>query len=257
MWVENASAEIEHDSRYPMFICVCAVMVFLMTVAVALRAYNCAWGSRRVGVDDWATFVSAALTLVYTIVAIRQTRLGLGLAVALRPIENTDEFTRLNYAGRPVYIAALATFKIALCCGALRIIQNTSRTTLRFVIKGFVVVISLGHVAIALALMLYCRPVRKAWNPRIEGKCLSAGPLFYGTAAVSIICDLFAFSLPFAILYPLRNLNRDIARLIILLFFGFLTTICSVVRMIQTRTVVQNGDSTLLILWGVIEACIG
>jgi len=66
MWVENASVEIEHDSRYPMFICVCTVMVFLMTVAVALRAYNCAWGSRRVGADDWATFVSAVcLSLLY------------------------------------------------------------------------------------------------------------------------------------------------------------------------------------------------
>ncbi|KAG9664363.1 hypothetical protein KCU64_g710, partial [Aureobasidium melanogenum] len=237
MWVENASAQVEQDS--------------------SIRSYNCAFRPRRLGVDDWAIFVSAALTVTYTKLAIRQARLGLGLPVASRPTEDTYEFTQLNYAGRPIYIAALASFKIALCCETLRMIQITSETTLRVVIKGTVVFVSLSHVAIALALMLYCRPVRKAWNPHIQGKCISPGPLFYGTASVSIVCDLIAFSMPFAVLYPRRNINRDIPRLIVLLFFGFLTTICSIVRMLQIRTVVQNGDSTMLILWGVIEACIG
>lgn len=117
--------------------------------------------------------------------------------------------------------------------------------------------IVVSHIAIAMALMLYCRPVEKAWNPHILKTCLSPGPLFYGTAGVSIICDLIAFSLPLTALYPIRIVNRDKGRLVVLLFFGFLTTVCSIVRMIQTRTVVEKGDSTNLILWGVIETCVG
>jgi uncharacterized membrane protein HdeD (DUF308 family) len=119
---------------------------------------------------------------------------------------------------------------------------------------GFIVI---SHIAIALALMLYCEPVRKAWSPHIPGTCLSPGPLFYGTAGVSILCDLIAFSLPLTVLYPIRNVNRDKRRLVVLLFFGFLTTVCSIIRMVQTRTVVEKGDSTDLILWGVIETCVG
>jgi hypothetical protein len=119
------------------------------------------------------------------------------------------------------------------------------------------VFIVVSHIAIALALMLYCRPVEKAWIPHIPGTCLSPGPLFYGTAGISIICDLIAFSLPLIVLYPIRIVNRDKGRLVVLLFFGFLTTVCSIVRMIQTRTVVEKGDSTNLILWGVIETCVG
>jgi hypothetical protein len=128
---------------------------------------------------------------------------------------------------------------------------------MRIVIKRSRDFIILSHVAIALALMLYCQPVRKAWRPHIQGKCLSPGPLFYGTAGVTIVCDMIAFSLPLVVLYPLRNINRDKVRLIVLLFSGFFTTICSIIRMTEVRTVVKNGDSTNLILWGVIEACAG
>lgn len=136
-------------------------------------------------------------------------------------------------------------------------IKGTNRRALRIVIKRSRDFIVVSHVAIVLALMLYCRPVRKAWSPHVQGKCLSPGPLFYGTAAVTILCDLIAFSLPLAVLYPLQRVNRDKARLVVFLFFGFLTTICSIIRMTEVRTVVVNGDSTNLILWGVIEACVG
>jgi hypothetical protein len=117
--------------------------------------------------------------------------------------------------------------------------------------------IILSHVAVVLALMLYCRPVRKGWSPHTPGKCLSPGPLFYSTAGVTILCDLIAFSLPLTVLLPLRNLTRDRTRLVAFFFFGFFTTICSIIRMTEVRTVVKNGDSTNLILWGVIEACVG
>ncbi|KAH0008623.1 FAD/NAD(P)-binding domain-containing protein, partial [Aureobasidium melanogenum] len=110
--------------------------------------------------------------------------------------------------------------------------------------------------------------VRKAWNPHIKGKCLSVGPLFYGTAAATILCDLTAFSMPVSALLAIKNLDPEIMprstvdskktlRLTVSLFFGFFTTICSVVRTIQIREVVETGDSTMLILWGVIEACVG
>jgi hypothetical protein len=137
------------------------------------------------------------------------------------------------------------------------VIKGTNRKALRIVIKRSRDFIVLSHVAIALALMLYCQPVRKAWNPHVEGRCLSPGPLFYGTAGVTILCDLIAFSLPLTVLYPLRNVNRDTVRLVVFLFFGFLTTICSIIRMTKVQAVVEHGDSTALILWGVIEACVG
>ncbi|KAH0282659.1 hypothetical protein KCU62_g9566, partial [Aureobasidium sp. EXF-3399] len=107
-----------------------------MIAAVSLRAYI-RIRSGRIGWDDWFTFVAAGLTVVYTADALYQTRLGLGLPLALRPPDDLHVFTLLNYAGRPIYIAALAAFKVAACYGALRVIKGTNRRALRIVIKRF------------------------------------------------------------------------------------------------------------------------
>ncbi|KAG9995918.1 hypothetical protein KCU78_g17705, partial [Aureobasidium melanogenum] len=269
MWVQHASTEINQRSRYPMLICVCSVMVLAMITVVALRAYDRAHRARHFRVDDWTTFTSAATTVIYAVLAVYQTRLGLGLPLELRPTEDLHKFTLLNYAGRPIYVAASMTFKIGVCLGALRMLERSNGKAIQqTVIRTAILIIILSHVAIALALMLYCRPVRKAWNPHVKGKCLSVGPLFYGTAAATILCDLIAFSMPVTALHAIKNVDpktiprstvdpKKTRRLIVSLFFGFFTTICSVVRTIQIREVVETGDSTMLILWGVIEACVG
>ena len=161
------------------------------------------------------------------------------------------------------------TFKISVCLRALRMLDRSNGKAIQqIVIRTAILIIVLSHVAITLALMLYCRPVRKAWNPHIKGKCLSVGPLFYGTAAATILCDLIAFSMLISALLAIKNLDPKVTprstvdskktlRLTVSLFFGIFTTICSVVRTIQIREVLETGDSTMLILWGVIEACVG
>jgi hypothetical protein len=58
MWVLNASAQVNQDSKYPMFISVCAVMIFMMVATLSLRAYI-RIRSRRIGWDDRLTFVSS------------------------------------------------------------------------------------------------------------------------------------------------------------------------------------------------------
>lgn len=164
---------------------------------------------------------------------------------------------QINYAGRPIYIIALTAFKIALCLETLRFLRRTAKTMCRKFIKGAIAFIIISHVATTLALLLYCRPIRKAWIPRLEGRCLSPGPLFYGTAAVTVVCDLIAFSLPVFVIFLLKIQHEKKVRLVCLLLLGFLTTVCSILRMLQTETVIANGDSTLLILWGTVEACVG
>jgi len=65
-WVHNASAQVDRDSKYPMFICVCVIMNSTMIAAVSLRAYI-RIRSGRIGWDDWFTFVAAVrLTILDT-----------------------------------------------------------------------------------------------------------------------------------------------------------------------------------------------
>lgn len=93
-----------------MVISVCIIVTSIMAVIVALRAYVRLWLVKSCGADDWVTFLSAvsqsspccifhhltqlqAAAIVYTALAIAQTRLGLGLPLDLRPKENLEQYT--------------------------------------------------------------------------------------------------------------------------------------------------------------------
>ena len=115
----------------------------------------------------------------------------------------------------------------------------------------------IGHVAGALILVFQCSPVRKSWYPLTPGTCLPNDATFYGLAAISIFFDVFIFFLPIPLLL---SLNIDAKKKVVLcgvFLLGLLTTVCSIMRMYQITAIAKTGNSTMLVLWGVIELNIG
>lgn len=51
-------------------------------------------------------------------------------------------------------------------------------------------------------------------------------------------------------------MRRKIA-LIGVFVLGLFTTVCSIMRLVQIRTISKNGNSTMLVLWGTIEMNVG
>ncbi|KAL8722451.1 MAG: hypothetical protein Q9225_001073 [Loekoesia sp. 1 TL-2023] len=115
----------------------------------------------------------------------------------------------------------------------------------------------IGHVAGTFILLFKCSPVHKSWYPTTKGKCLPNDATFYGLAAMTIFFDVIIFFLPVPLLLKLNiNLKKKIA-LVCVFLLGLLTTACSVMRMVQIGTIAKTGNSTMLVLWGVIELNVG
>ncbi|KAL9606486.1 MAG: hypothetical protein Q9179_000351 [Wetmoreana sp. 5 TL-2023] len=148
-------------------------------------------------------------------------------------------------------------FKVALCWAYLRMLKaspNPHYKTLIYLVMGGVVV---GHVAGTFVLLFQCSPVRKSWRPRTPGNCLPNDATFYGLATVTIIFDVIIFILPVPLLMKLSiNMKKKIVLCGVFLL-GLLTTVCSVMRMLQILTIAKTGNSTMLVLWGVIELNVG
>lgn len=97
----------------------------------------------------------------------------------------------------------------------------------------------------------------KSWRPATAGKCLPSTPTFYALAAVSIFCDVLIMILPIPLLIRLQiNMRRKVG-LIVIFTLGFFTTVCSGMRMAQIKIIAENGNSTMLVLWGVVELNVG
>lgn len=91
-----------------------------------------------------------------------ETRYGLGLPLSLRPKRNLITYTRVNYAGRPVYQLGISFFKIALLISYLRLLRGTDRKAYRMAIWLTIVFVSCSHLSTALLLLFSCNPVWRA-----------------------------------------------------------------------------------------------
>lgn len=164
---------------------------------------------------------------------------------------------QVNFAGRPFYQIGILGFKVALCWAYLRILKTSSKPTYRALVWTVMIACIIGHVAGALILIFQCSPVRKSWYPLTPGTCLPNDATFYGLAAVSIFFDVLIFFLPIPLLL---SLNIDSKKKVVLcgvFLLGLLTTVCSIMRMYQITAIAKTGNSTMLVLWGVIELNIG
>ena len=82
------------------------------------------------------------------------------MPIALRPEANLVLFTRVNFAGRPIYQIGVSFFKIALLVSYLRLFKGTNQMTYRRLVWGCIVLVFAAHLACTFALVFACSPVR-------------------------------------------------------------------------------------------------
>ncbi|PNS17191.1 hypothetical protein CAC42_7245 [Sphaceloma murrayae] len=247
-------------SRFPSIIAACTVTTIAILTAVAARLVF-HWKKRgSLGKDGYNTII---LSVAYSVLAIIQTRWGLGLPIAQRPATSLYELRVLSYAGKPFYMLALAGYKLAVCLACLTMVQHTDERRYRIVVKvvaGFVV---FSHVIFTLLNFLNCWPVRKNFVPSVTGYCMPFPPVQYTMAATSILCDFVVFLLPCPVL--LRRIpgsgsiaNHQHVFSAATLACGLLTNIVSIARAVYLKQVENgNGDNTMVVLMGVVESNVG
>lgn len=100
--------------------------------------------------------------------------------------------------------------------------------------------------------------VEKSWKPLVEGSCLAPGPSFTAYAVVTIVSDIVVAVLPIPMLLALNIQFEKKLGLIGIFALGLFTTVCSILRYLQiNRIQYGDGNTTMLILWGVIEFNVG
>ncbi|KND90633.1 hypothetical protein TOPH_04733 [Tolypocladium ophioglossoides CBS 100239] len=256
-WVDNATPEVNDESQYPTIIAICSVLSVLSIATVSCRLYIRA-NARGLASDDWMAALAMVFALIYSILCIVQTKYGLGLPLVSRPIANLIPYTRVNFAGRPIYQVGISFFKIALLISYQRLLKGTDQKTYRKVVWVTITLVFLAHLGCALSLIFACTPVEKSWNPHMAGTCLPPGPSFTGYAVVTIVSDVVVALLPIPVLLKLNiRLGKKVG-LIAIFMLGLFTTLCSILRYLQIQRI-QHGDgnSTMLVLWGTIEFNVG
>ncbi|KAF7555551.1 hypothetical protein G7Z17_g2066 [Cylindrodendrum hubeiense] len=154
-WVLNATSEVNAQSQYPTIITICTLLSILSSAVVLARLYV-RFRARGLAYDDSMSALSMVFAILYSALCIAQTRYGLGLSLALRPDANLLQYTRVNFAGRPIYQLGISFFKIALLISYLRLLSVLLKLEIRLGKKvGLVAIFGLGLFTTICSIMRY------------------------------------------------------------------------------------------------------
>ncbi|KAG2418892.1 hypothetical protein HFD88_001994 [Aspergillus terreus] len=221
-WVYNLVTP-DPNSHVARVIGVCLTFSLSALVAVTLRMYIRVFVKRSVWVDDYACCFSAVLSVAYASIIVAQTRWGLGLDFHYFPKENVVPYSKIQYAGGPMYTLALLGFKVSLLSSYLRV-------------AGF---------------------IAKQWDATIPGTCINTVASYYGLAGTSLGFDVIIIALPMPVLWQLQLRLRQKIALVGLFALGFFITIIQIFRIFTIKNLKTYTDSEPILLWSTIEISLG
>ncbi|KAF4245624.1 hypothetical protein CNMCM6805_003568 [Aspergillus fumigatiaffinis] len=253
-WVYNLKTPDPH-SQVPRVIAICLVFTIVAFLAVLLRLYVRVYTKRAGGVDDYAALFSSILALAYGAITIAQSRWGLGLNAEYFPKENVVPFSRVQYAGGPVYTLALLGFKVSLLASYLRI--GGFVKAYRIVIIAVIVACVCNQLTFTFVLCFACRPIARQWDMSIQGSCIDTVSSYYALAGTSLAFDCIIIALPLPVLITLRLQRRQKAALVAVFALGFFVTIIQIIRIFTIKDLKTYTDSQPIVLWSVIEISLG
>lgn len=106
-----------------------------------------------------------------------------------------------------------------------------------------VVVVGYG-VASAIATILQCGPISRAWDKTVTGTCFTLTAFWYANASYAIVTDLILLVLPMRVIWRLQlGIAQKIAVLMVFALGG-VVTVCSIIRMTTLATSSTSADPT-------------
>ncbi|KAF7158072.1 hypothetical protein CNMCM5623_002584 [Aspergillus felis] len=253
-WVYNLETP-DPNSQVPRVIAISLVFPIVAFLAVLLRLYVRIYTKRAGWVDDYASLFSSILAIAYGAITIAQSRWGLGLDAKYFPKENVVPFSRIQYAGGPVYTLALLGFKVSLLASYLRI--GGFVKAYRIVIIAVIVACVCNQLAFTFVLSFGCRPIARQWDMSIPGSCIDTVASYYALAGTSLTFDCIIIALPLPVLLTLQLRSRQKAALVALFALGFFVTVIQIVRIFTIKNLKTYTDSQPIVLWSVIEISLG
>lgn len=103
------------------------------------------------------------------------------------------------------YCPAIACVKFSVLLLYRRIFPNRHFRILTWFLAAFIVCYSL---VLFLGVIFQCMPIRGAWNPTIEAKCIDLGLIIVITSALNVLTDVLTLCLPLPLLWRL-NLPKE------------------------------------------------
>ncbi|KAK2667840.1 hypothetical protein RAB80_017031 [Fusarium oxysporum f. sp. vasinfectum] len=210
-------------------------------IALLQRFYTKIRLRKKIEVDDYVFHIDASIddghNTVATLASIAQR--GMCSHSWEMSLENYQRYSLLSYIAAPIYMLCNGFTKLSLLTYYLRI---SPQRFFRIAVWISIGVVSVYTIVITLMMFLVCTPPRKAFNFKVDGKCMDAAILYMATAVSNIVTDVILFILPIPTIYNLHMPGIQKAGVIVVFGIASMTVVSSVIRLVYLPVVLASTD---------------
>ncbi|KAF7117557.1 hypothetical protein CNMCM5793_006609 [Aspergillus hiratsukae] len=247
------------EDRRPALLSVAITFLVLSTSAVILR-----FVSRRIGRVGWhhddiyiilgwifyVALISVAMgDMHYGGVGLHQARV-----MAIDPVM-LQTWAKFLLAIAFIYIVAVILPKLAVLSLYISIFNRHRVSRITCYVTGFLMI---GNcIGCAAAGFAVCRPLRRLWDPSVDGHCVNINAWFRYSRIVNIVSDVVMLILPIPHVIRLQSTMRLKVGLLITFLLGSVGLIAGLIALFTFSTTNAVTDNTwtaaLLIIWTLVE----
>ncbi|KAL2865775.1 uncharacterized protein BJX67DRAFT_357307 [Aspergillus lucknowensis] len=238
-----------------------AVTSVFMALAIAATLARCMESRHHFGPEDIFALLALFLAIPMGALEYPMAKDGFGKDIWSLPFDNITRIVKFTYILQLLYIAALASTKMAFLCLFLRLFPSEG---IRRAIWLLIAINVLYFLAFFLPTALNCLPVSYIWTKwtgETEGSCLNFNAFGIANATTNIALDLAVISLP---LHKIAGLSVSLSKKIMLLSMfglGFFITVVSILRLRVVITYQTSANATYDTVptsyWSIIECFTG
>ncbi|KAK0734529.1 hypothetical protein B0T26DRAFT_670816 [Lasiosphaeria miniovina] len=241
---------------------VCAILTWLIALAfVVLRFYTRGWLNHVLGPADWFLLPALLFAAGVTASSLEQACRGAGKHYWQVDFWSVPDLEKAAWYGILFYTLSLVFTRISILLLYRRIFTYSWTKKAIQVVLTLVIAIGIWLVA---SVCTACVPLEAFWNWGLfytQPVFCQPPNLWWGNAALHIVCDLVIMTLPLPVLSSLKLPRRQKIALIGVFALGFIICIISILRLVTLINVQaqaqQSLDSTYtsakLIFWTSVE----
>ncbi|KAF2732862.1 hypothetical protein EJ04DRAFT_607044 [Polyplosphaeria fusca] len=124
-------------------------------------------------------------------------------------LETLSTLLVYHRVGNIFYNLSIMFIKIAMLIQVLRcFVPRGSQSKTYYAVHVMLWVTAMYYIAVIIAMLLSCTPIKKAWSPRIKGKCHGWGVITMTTAIFNLASDLAILALCQWVIWAVVQVDR-------------------------------------------------
>ncbi|MCJ1440799.1 MAG: hypothetical protein MMC23_001285 [Stictis urceolatum] len=253
-----------NDIAFP----VTAIAYAITTILLAVRVYTRLFVMKMWATEDYLCVVGWIAFVIYAAFSLMGFKTGGGTHQYDLTVAQIIPVGYWVNASGPTYCFSAMAIKLSILTQFRNIFFPIKRTNLMFWgTWGLSTLCVVFYLLMALLTIFHCNPRSKAWDPFVDGQCISNGLIQVVTGLFNIVTDLILLLMPQRIIWKLQLPWRRRLTIASVFCVGLLACAASIFRLYFTIRVNSTNDVTFGVgqfgLWitaeltcGLICACV-